>query len=549
MPKKLEYTKGQRCGKEDNCRSTLYYKENSFQYCKRGHLQEGIPTQQDEDDFGTQGRKTRVRRETKEKVSQIYRGATATELYLQSYQLILWKQCYALVHTTGLPAELETVVKDLWALRLQLLKSKTDATSDEDTMFSSQPQSETETEDKHEGVGRKWKVRGKIMPSLIETLGLCYLGTILLRLPVSIGEMHRWAVREDIPFIRAVRFVPAIMKQRLPAQYLKALDTTSPLELDQLRKTIHNLSLFYTHHFALVFPPLNAPLLLYKQIRNLSLPITLHLKTLEISRLLLITFAFPLPSFRQQISSLPEIQLICLLIITVKLYHPFDGFTRHVRSLADSAVLTIDWATWVDVQSSHKLHATGEAHVERGSEINVTERDVMDMTGEQLDDYMDWYERTYVDESRVEEKARGLPKQLLDMFPIGRTDGSSPTPYNYDQMAVKEQETIDKRLNVVMGKLRLRNVVPDNPEDSAGVHGDSTRIGSFYKRYRKVEDLTPHAKVFHEAVAEAIGVRLESLILAVGQVERSLVKWREAKVKADKEEGDALMENTSDNNA
>lgn len=84
------------------------------------------------------------------------------------------------------------MVKDLWALRLQLLKSKTDATSDEDTMFSSQPQSETETEDKHEGVGRKWKVRGKIMPSLIETLGLCYLGTILLRLPVSIGEMHRY---------------------------------------------------------------------------------------------------------------------------------------------------------------------------------------------------------------------------------------------------------------------------------------------------------------------------------------------------------------------
>lgn len=83
------------------------------------------------------------------------------------------------------------MVKDLWALRLQLLKSKTDATSDEDTVFSSQPQSETETEDKHEGVGREWKVRGKDMPRLIETLGLCYLGTILLRLPVSIGEMHR----------------------------------------------------------------------------------------------------------------------------------------------------------------------------------------------------------------------------------------------------------------------------------------------------------------------------------------------------------------------
>lgn len=84
------------------------------------------------------------------------------------------------------------MVKDLWALRLQLLKGKTGAISDEDTVFSSQPQSETEAEDKHESVGRKWKVRGKDSPTLIETLGLCYLGTVLLRLPVSIGEMHRY---------------------------------------------------------------------------------------------------------------------------------------------------------------------------------------------------------------------------------------------------------------------------------------------------------------------------------------------------------------------
>lgn len=87
------------------------------------------------------------------------------------------------------------MIKDLWALRLQLLKSKTGATSDEDTLFSSQPQSETETDEEHEGIGRKWKVRGKEMPRLIETLGVCYLGLILLRLPVSIGEMHRYVAR------------------------------------------------------------------------------------------------------------------------------------------------------------------------------------------------------------------------------------------------------------------------------------------------------------------------------------------------------------------
>lgn len=273
--------------------------------------------------------------------------------------------------------------------------------------------------------------------------------------------------------------------------------------------------------------------------------VALHSQTLQISQLLSSTFEFPLPGSRQQTSSLPEIQLVSILVIAVKLYHPFDSSIRHVRSLADPAALTIDWKSWVDVQSSFKKHATGGTHLERGTEISVTEKDVMNMTGEQLDEYMDWYERTFVDESRAEEKSRGLPKQLLDMFPIGRIDGSDPTPYSHDRMAVQEEEAVDKKLNTVMCKLRLRNVISDDPEGSMGISEDSTLIGSFYKRYRKVEDLTPHAKVFHEVVAQAIGIGLETLILAVGQMERRLVKWKDAKVKAGEMEDDTAMENTN----
>ena len=236
---------------------------------------------------------------------------------------------------------------------------------------------------------------------------------------------------------------------------------------------------------------------------------------------------------------------MCLLIIAVKLYHPFDGFVRHVRSLVDPASLTVDWESWVDGQSCSKTHATDGTNLKRGSEIRVTETDVMDMTGEQLDEYMDWYERTFVDESRAEAKDRSLPKQLLDMFPIGRTDGSCPTPYSHDRMAAEEQETVNKRLHMVIGKLRLRTVVSGNPEDSVGFDGDSTHIGNFYKRYKNVEDLTPHTKAFHEAVAEAIGLRLETLVLAVGQVERKLIEWRDAKVKADKEADDTAMGSTN----
>lgn len=69
---------------------------------------------------------------------------------------------------------------------------KADATSDEETVYSSQPHSETETEYEGADAEKVWKVRGKAMPNLIETLGLCYLGIVLLRLPVSMGDVHRY---------------------------------------------------------------------------------------------------------------------------------------------------------------------------------------------------------------------------------------------------------------------------------------------------------------------------------------------------------------------
>jgi len=152
-----------------------------------------VPTQLDDEDIGTQRRTTRRRRGSQEKVSQVYSGNRATSLYLQCYQFILWKQCYALINTIGLTKELEQIVKDLWALRLQLVKEKVDAISDEDTLFSSQPVSDTDTGFDEEGDGRKWKVKGKKMPTLIETLALLYFGVVLLRSPVSMGDIH-WYV-------------------------------------------------------------------------------------------------------------------------------------------------------------------------------------------------------------------------------------------------------------------------------------------------------------------------------------------------------------------
>ena len=91
------------------------------------------------------------------------------------------------------------MVKDLWELRLQLVKDKTDATDEESAVFSSQPVSDADTDRDEESLGRTRKIRAKTIPSLIETLGLLYLGMVLLHLPISMGDVHRY-VKSRIDF-------------------------------------------------------------------------------------------------------------------------------------------------------------------------------------------------------------------------------------------------------------------------------------------------------------------------------------------------------------
>lgn len=45
------------------------------------------------------------------------------------------------------------------------------------------------------------------------------------RLTDSVTLIYRWAIREHIPFIRVTRFVPKVMINKLPAQYIKSLET------------------------------------------------------------------------------------------------------------------------------------------------------------------------------------------------------------------------------------------------------------------------------------------------------------------------------------
>ena len=112
-----------------------------------------------------------------------------------------------MIKQKGFPAELEAIVKDLWSLRLPLIQEKffesqpglsadegDERSGGEAKLYSSQLETddtaaETEDED-HDVPGGKRKSE-RTTPSLVDSLALCYMGLMVLRVPVSLGEMYR----------------------------------------------------------------------------------------------------------------------------------------------------------------------------------------------------------------------------------------------------------------------------------------------------------------------------------------------------------------------
>lgn len=47
--------------------------------------------------------------------------------------------------------------------------------------------------------------------------------------------------------------------------------------------------------------------------------------------------------------------------------------------------------------------------LKRGEEIKITDADVMKMSGKQMDDYLDWYQRTWIDDRNPKSMSLDIP--------------------------------------------------------------------------------------------------------------------------------------------
>lgn len=61
------------------------------------------------------------------------------------------------------------------------------------------------------------------LPHVVESLCLCYLAFVLLRLPVTFGDVFDWLSTDGFPFITAYEELPRAMTRKLPPAYREGL--------------------------------------------------------------------------------------------------------------------------------------------------------------------------------------------------------------------------------------------------------------------------------------------------------------------------------------
>jgi len=66
---------------------------------------------------------------------------------------------------------------------------------------------------------------------------------------------------------------------------------------------------------------------------------------------------------------------------------------RISESIVDPTALQLDWAVWKD-----KMVEAKPKGLKKGTEIMVTEEEVLYMSGKELDDYLDWFQQIWIDD-------------------------------------------------------------------------------------------------------------------------------------------------------
>ncbi|TIA78176.1 hypothetical protein E3P89_03649 [Wallemia ichthyophaga] len=375
-----------------------------------------------------------------------YSGDKLRFLHLQAQQLILRRQVECLIAIWGLPNEFEIVIRDLWALRVSLLKdlvaapiemarrrSTHEQTDDEDDKEDDKEDSKEDTkhddkeepsdnsddalEDPDEMLGNletppsdedmnqpqtmeealeaanRVKTTRRVQSavdefSMIWLLAVLNLGFWTLRLPVFHLDFKAALQDRRVPYMDALAYLPEPIKARLNPSSRTSFQAET---LPSLRK-VHRASIYLARQmrerYAVTFSDYNVTPVLWRCVHDLGLPPTMHTLCMEMVQRIGISFSL-LPHHRMGKRSkhrkgeacAPEIIAMAVVVSVCTLVYNLDNEVTdqpRIRSLLDK----------------NKWIMSLDKHFKLSDSILNDQVQIIDATDEQVDDFLDYMERT-----------------------------------------------------------------------------------------------------------------------------------------------------------
>ncbi|KAH0434293.1 RRN complex forming protein [Colletotrichum camelliae] len=457
-----KFPKGERC---EHCGSRKWYLENGLRYCaKQGHQLEGyVEFDLGDEDFGQKGKVSRKEKQIKERVRRVLTGPPARDLYLECLQLILREQVMWLVNMKGHKVELETVVRDLWDLRIRGAASAVEndsASEAELSLFSSQIDlsQDEQPSNRTQGAqnwtpesGSEWPA-----PRMMDTLALCFLGCMLLRMPTRTGDLARWAKAGKIPYKQIYRQLPQEMRDRLPAYYST-------------------------------------------YVRELGLPVETISVARRIPLIVNLPYEFPLGKSRLRLVHQPEVLLVAVIVLTTIHCFPLEESKSPVQEGKLFLIPDFKWDEW-RVSMAPALAPEPNPTADY---LGVTASQITSMGQAELDEYFAQLSMLTDAQSEDSVLARYFP---VDELPTKQPPSEAP------------EDEMEKRLRTVQGRA-ASFAVQEIMED------ESLKKNRQYS-YRSEEDLPPAGRDLFRLAARLSGLSVSMLLRAVNMLEAHILVWQ-----------------------
>ncbi|KAI5861893.1 hypothetical protein GGS23DRAFT_573683 [Durotheca rogersii] len=544
----------------DECGARQWYAEDTLRYCRNGHRLEGFAEHvEDEDAFSTRGKVSRRQREprsNRDHPAVKLTGDDARELYLEALQFVLMKLVRGLLERGSFPADYEAIVRALWTLRVRDLplrevddstrgaeaarrrrsRSASSAASfsselgaDDGSVFS-----DTTTASWAPDARRRWK-----LPRLIDALALCYLGGLVMRLPITTADFCNWVQRGELDYLAVINSIPHNVRQRLPAEYHRALQVRDHIPLGHLQAAVQGLVIAFKIGADVVFPPLNYVPILVRFITELTLPAEIYSTAKCIAAILKTDYSYPTRKGIRKMSN-PEVLLISLVVVSAKLLYSLDGVERPPRNHHDPRVVKVDWAKWQEaMRDDVGKTASG---LPRGEEYKVTSEDVLTMEAEKLDDFMDWFEKMWISD-RDPKTAEGI-RELFE------TPKRPPDPADLNESPQQDNgsdiERAKRRFEVLNNSMVMVEPVPDDDQDGRGGN-ERSRVLGLCPVWRSQEDLPGAARELYERAASLVAIKLDTLIRMSVHIERQLELWCMERARQQRGKGKGKATRTGEN--